>query len=145
MQIVWPYISFVLGAAFALVMQWVSYRLSFRKDQRREYWIRKLNSYQDFYQHTTQLIGLVGSKVSIPDNVYWQSISLARKAAYDAAFYDISHPEQTDKMKAITLDLIQILQSNKQERERLQILQKQVEEIQAKFYLEEKLLGKEAL
>ena len=144
MQTVWPYISFILGAVFALVMQWVSYRLSFRKDQRREYWIRKLNSYQDFYQHTTQLIGLLGSKVSIPDNVYWQSISLARKAAYDAAFYDISHPERTDKMKAITLDLIQIFQSNKQERERLQILQKQVEEIQANFYLEEKLLSKEA-
>ena len=144
MQIVWPYISFILGAVFALVMQWVSYRLSFRKDQRREYWIRKLNSYQDFYQHTTQLIGLLGSKVSIPDNVYWQSISLARKAAYDASFYDISHPERTDKMKAITIDLIQILQSNKQERERLQILQTQVEEIQANFYLEEKLLSKEA-
>ena len=143
MQTVWPYISFILGAVFALVMQWVSYRLSFRKDQRREYWIRKLNSYQDFYQHTTQLIGLLGSKVSIPDNVYWQSISLARKAAYDAAFYDISHHERTDNMKAITLDLIQIFQSNKQERERLQILQKQVEEIQANFYLEEKLLSKE--
>ncbi len=144
MQIVWPYISFILGAIFALVMQWVSYRLSFRKDQRREYWIRKLNSYQDFYQHITQLIGLLGSNVSIPDNVGWQSISLARKAAYDAAFYDIMHPERTDKMKAITLQLVQIIQSNKQERESLQILQKQVEEIQANFYLEEKLLVKQA-
>lgn len=143
MQSVWPYISFVLGAIFALGMQWVSYRLSFKKDQKREYWIRKLNSYQDFYQHTTQLIGLLGSKVSIPDNVYWQSISLARKAAYDAAFYDISHSERTNKMKAITIDLVQILQSNEQEKERLQLLQKQVEEIQANFYLEEKLLGKE--
>jgi len=143
MQTAWPYISFILGAIFALVMQWVSYHLSFRKDKRREYWIRKLNSYQDFYQHTTQLIGLLGSKVSIPDNVYWQSISLARKAAYDAAFYDISHPGRTDKMKTITLDLIQILQSNKQEKERVQMLQKQVEEIQANFYLEEKLLSKE--
>lgn len=123
MQIVWPYISFILGAIFALVMQWVSYRLSFRKDQRREYWIRKLNNYQDFYQHTTQLIGLLSSKVSIPDNVYWQSISLARKAAYDAVFYDISHPERTDKMKAITLDLIQVLQSNEQEPIRLEFLE----------------------
>ena len=143
MQNVWPYISFILGAVFALVMQLISYRLSFKKDRRKEYWIRKLNSYQDFYQHTTQLIGLLGSRVSIPDNIYWQSISLARKAAYDAAFYDISHTERTDKMKTITLDLVRILQSNEQVPERLQTLQKQIEEIQSNFYLEEKQLSKE--
>ncbi len=144
MQSVWPYISFILGAVFALAMQFISYRLSFKKDRRKEYWIRKLNSYQDFYQHTTQLIGLLGSKVSIPDNVYWQSISLARKAAYDAAFYDISHLERTDKMKTITLELVRILQSNAQAPERLQPLQKQIEDIQSNFYLEEKQLSKEA-
>ncbi len=144
MQSIWPYISFILGAVFALAMQFISYRLSFKKDRRKEYWIRKLNSYQDFYQHTTQLIGLLGSKVSIPDNIYWQSISLARKAAYDAAFYDISHPERTDKMKTITLELVRILQSNKQVPERLQTLQKQIEDIQSNFYLEEKQLSKEA-
>ncbi len=111
MQNIWPYISFIFGAMFALVLQWVSYRLSFRKDQRREYWIRKLNSYQDFYQHTTQIIGLLDLKVSIPENVYWQSITLARKAAYDAEFYDRTHHERTTKMKNITLDLIRLLQS----------------------------------
>ena len=59
MESIWPYLSFSLGVIFALFLQWISYRLSFRKDQRREYWIRKLNSYQDFYQHTMQLIGLL--------------------------------------------------------------------------------------
>ena len=140
---IWPYISFLLGAIFALFLQWVSYRLSFKKDQRREHWIRRLNSYQDFYQHTSQLIGLLKSKVSIPDSVYWQSISLARKAAYGAAFYDRSHPERTDKMKAITLELVRLLQQNNPDTEKLERLPKQIEEIQTNFYGEEKLLTKE--
>lgn len=143
MQNAWPYISFLFGAIFALCLQWVSYRLPFRKDRRREYWIRKLNSYQDFYQHATQLIGLLRSKVSIPPNVYWQSISLARKAAYDAAFYDRTHPERTDKMKNITLDLIQFLESKDHITDNLQMLLSQVEEIQAEFCQEEKLLSQE--
>jgi len=143
MENIWPYISFLLGAIFALFLQWISYRLSFKKDQRREYWIRKLNSYQDFYQHATQLIGLLRSRVSIPDNVYWQSILLARKAAYDATFYDRTHPERTDKMKNITLELIQILQQNNPDTEKLERLLKQIEEIQTSFYEEEKLLIKE--
>lgn len=143
MESIWPYISFLLGAIFALFLQWISYRLSFRKDQRREYWIRKLNSYQDFYQHTMQLIGLLRSRVSIPDNVYWQSISLARKAAYDAAFYDTSHPERTEKMKTITLELLQMLKSNEQEPERLVELIERIEEIHREFYQEEKSLAKE--
>jgi len=131
----------MLGAIFALVLQWISYRLALKKDQKREYWIRKLNSYQDFYQHTTQLIELLASKVSIPDNVYWQSISLARKAAYDAAFYDRSHPERTGKMKGITLNLIQILQSDNPDPQSLKMLLKEIEEVKADFYREEKLLG----
>ncbi len=142
MENIWPYISFLLGAIFALFLQWTSYRLSFRKDQRREYWIRKLNSYQDFYHQTTQLVDLLKAKSSVPDNVYWQIISSARKAAYDAAFYDISHPKQTDKMKTITLRLLQILQSKNPDLEKLDKLLKQIEEIQNNFYKEEKLLTK---
>lgn len=152
MQNVWPYFSFLLGAIFALVLQWISYRLSFKKDQRKEYWIRKLNSYQDFYHHTTQLIDLLNSNISIPQNVYWQSISSARKAAYDAIFYDKTHPERTSKMKDITLDTIQLLLYRIEGHEKtteecttdkLQELTKQIEDIQASFYEEEKLLSKE--
>lgn len=142
MQNLWPYASFILGAIFALMLQWVSYSLSFRKDQRREYWIRKLNSYQDFYQYTTQIIELLDSKVSIPENVYWQYISFARKAAYDADFYDMTHPERTNKMKNITLNLILLLPLE-EHKNGLKNLQKEVEEIQEEFYKEEKLLIKE--
>jgi len=141
---IWPYISFVLGAIFAILLQWISYRLSFRREQRREYWIRKLNSYQDFYQHTTQLIELISANISIPSDVYWGHISLARKAAYDAAFYDRSHLGRANRMKAITVELIQILQSDDTEPQRLEILLKQIEEVQKNFYQEEKLLVNEA-
>lgn len=144
MQNVWPHISFILGAIFALVLQWVSYRLSFRKDQRREYWIRKLNSYQDFYHHVTQLIDLLDSKVNIPENVFWQSISLARKAAFDAVFYDITHSSRTEKMRTITLNLIGLFESKEYAKDNLQKLRKQIEEIRTEFYKEEKLLIKES-
>jgi len=143
MQNIWPYISFLLGAIFALVLQWVSYQLSFRKDQRREYWIRKLNSYQDFYHHVTQLIELLDSKVKIPENVVWQSISLARKAAFDAVFYDRIHSSRTEKMKSITLRLIGLFETKSYSADDLQKLRKQIEEIRTRFYEEEKLLTKE--
>lgn len=70
---------------------------------------------------------------------------LARKAAYDAAFYDRSHPERTDKMKAITLELVRLRQQNNPDTEKLERLPKQIEEIQTNFYGEEKLLTKETL
>jgi hypothetical protein len=133
----------MLGTIFALILQWVSYRLSFRKDQRKEYWIRKLNSYQDFYHHTAHLIELLGSKVSIPDNVYWQSISLARKAVYDAAFYDKTHLNRTDKMKAITLQLIEISKSEERNQKYLNSIAKQIEKMIEEFYHEEKFLSKQ--
>lgn len=143
MENISPYISFLLGAIFALFLQWISYRLSFKKDQRKEYWIRKLNSYQDFCQHANNLLGLLMSKISIPDNVYWQSISLARKAAYDAYFYDRIHPERTGKMMDITLEIIRIIQLNNTDMETLERLIKKIEKIQISFYKEETLLIKE--
>ncbi len=143
MKSFWPYISFLLGALFALFLQWINYRLSFKKEQKKEYWIRKLNSYQDFFQHTMQIIGLLKSKVSIPENVYWQSISLARKAAYDAAFYDTRHPQRTEKMKDITLELIQMLKTDGQNMEKLDELAEYITEIHRDFYQEEKLLAEE--
>lgn len=141
MNSIWPYMSFVLGSIFALLLQWVSYRLSFKKDQKKEYWIRKLNSYQDFYQHTTQLISLLQLNVSIPENVYWESVMLSRKVAFDAAFFDIGNHSRTEKMQDITIDLIAVLQSSNHNKGELERLQYQVEEIQQSFYKEEGILS----
>lgn len=142
MQAAWPYVSFVLGALFAFLLQWVAYRLSVRKDQEKEYWIRKLNSYQDFHHHASQLIELVDSGVVIPEDVYWQSISLARKAAYDAGFYDRSRPKRTAKMKAITIDLIRLLNQRTAGLPISSQILAEVDGIKDEFYREEKLLGK---
>jgi dipeptidase len=134
---IWPYISFILGSIFALLLQWVSYHLSFKKDQKKEYWMRKLNSYQDFYQHTTQLIALLRSNVSIPENVYWQSIALARKAAFDAAFFDTGHRQRTERMQDVTVALITALQSSNRSQENLETLHSEIEGIQQSFCEEE--------
>lgn len=139
----WPYISFILGASFGIFYQWISYFLSFRKDQRKEYWIRKLNSYQDFYHHTTQLIDLMNSELKIPENLFWQTISSARKAAYDACFYDLLNSNRTEIMKKITLDLISIYQLGNIHKDNLNEIMIKISQIQISFYNEEKLLLKE--
>src|SRR5205807_9208985 len=119
--------------------QWVAYRLSFKKDQKKEYWMRKLNSYQDFYQHTTQLLGLLRSNVSIPENVFWQSIALARKAAFDATFFDPRHLKRTERMQDVTLGLISMLDASRSA-DKLETLQVEVEDIQRSFCEEEGIL-----
>lgn len=139
----WPYVSFLLGTIFALVLQWVSYRLSLRKDREKEYWIRKLNGYQDFHHQMTQLIELLESDVQIPENVFWPSISYARKAAFDAVFYDRAHADRTERMKTITVNLIKLFNTKKYSKQDLDKLHKEVEEIRAEFYLEETSLPKE--
>jgi len=137
-----------MGQRFSQRRHWLRHRRFdtklFTLPQRKEYWIRKLNSYQDFYHHTTHFIELLGSKVSIPDHVYWQSISLARKAAYDAAFYDKAHLNRTDKMKAITLQLVEIFRCGDRNQKKLNSIVKQIEGIIEEFYREEKFFTKQS-
>ena len=138
MDTIWPYISFILGAFVSLLAQWISYRLSFKKDQKREYWIRKLNSYQDFFQHTNHIIGLLRNGISIPDNVFWQSVSLVRKAAFDAEFYDWANPNRPKEMQDITDLLIKAYQTNNKRSEDFDIIGKKIEAIQLQFYEDER-------
>ena len=122
-----------------MLVLWISYRLSFKKDQKREYWIRKLNSYQDFCQHTNQLIGLLRAGFSLPDNVFWQSILLARKAAFDAEFFDWAYPDRAKEMQAITDSLINLFQTKSIKSEAIETISKQIKSIQLQFYEDEKL------
>ncbi|MDP3670522.1 MAG: hypothetical protein WA191_12070 [Telluria sp.] len=135
---VWPYVSFVIGVAFSLLAQWISYRLSFKKDQKKEYWIRKLNSYQDFHQHVNQLIGLLRTNTAIPENAFWQSISLARKAAFDTAFFDWKNPERAKQMENITHGLINAYQGKTLGDKILNKFAEEAQGIQYAFYEDEK-------
>jgi hypothetical protein len=129
----WPYLSFVLGAVFAVVLQWISARLAFKKDREKEYWIRMLNSYQDFYQHTTQVVDLLKAEIQIPEHVYWQSLTLARKAAFDASFFDREHPERTRTMQTITLELIRCLCGKDSSVSELRGIEERVESVRLDF------------
>lgn len=138
-QQIWPYLSFLVGAVFALFLQWLSSRFTYHREQRREYWIRKLNSYQDFYQNTTQLLVLLGLRIKVPETHFWNSMTLARKAAYDAAFYDLGHPERAVRMEQITEELIKYYQEPSVTNWDLDGLRKEIKDIQANFLREEGL------
>lgn len=127
---------YMFGLINGLVFQWISYYLFFRKNQKQEHWIRILNSYQDFDQHSTQLIELLKSGISVPDDVFWQSVLLTRKAAYDANFFDKSNPDRTNKMKTVSLTLIQIFHQDTHDTTELDELMEQINEIQTSFYEE---------
>ncbi len=99
--------------------------------------MRRLNSYQDWYQQCTQFIDLLYGRAfpqvtverlneraaetssnefarylthtNIPSIVAWNSLMAARKAAYDASFFDPSHRERTKVMQGVTLMLHEFL------------------------------------
>lgn len=93
----WTYLSFVLGACFALALQWVSYKLAVKKEKEKEIWIRILNSYQDFYQNCMQILNLIeqykhnGWPLKKEAQPF---INAARKAAYDAVYFDNSQKSE---------------------------------------------------
>lgn len=136
LKTLWPVLSFVLGAAFAIVLQWVAHRLAVKRDQKKEYWIRFLNSYQDFYQQTTQLIDLLRSDLQVPREVYWSAMALARKAAYDASFFDEAHPARTERMKRITMELLRRLEGETDQVTSLDELEREINELRERFLLQ---------
>ncbi len=101
MTAVWPVLSFFLGATIAFALQYVSYRFT----QRREYWVRRLNSYQDFCHQSAQLVDLLIAGIDVPSDRCWAAVADARKAAYDAEFYDPDSRERWTEMQQITIEL----------------------------------------
>jgi len=61
-------VIFVLGALFSLVIQVLASRMALRRDQRKESWMRRLNSYQDFYQSTSQLLDLWRAGIDVSED-----------------------------------------------------------------------------
>lgn len=129
-----------LGAILAIVGSIITQAYQNRRNKRNEYWIRKLNSYQDFYQHTLQLCKLLISFSSIPDQIFWNSISAARKAAFDASFYDKEQKKRTRRMEEITYELVDIFVTRKKDqKEEIQHIINQTESIMREFREEERL------
>lgn len=129
-----------LGAALALIGSIVTQAYQNLRNKKNEYWIRKLNSYQDFYQHTSQLCNLIESLVQLPDAVFWGSISAARKAAFDANFYDKKHPDRTGKLTAITSELVYIyIAKPEEQKEIIKNLIDQIDNVMQEFRKEEGL------
>lgn len=96
------YLGVLVGAVVAFSAQWVAYYFA----KRREYWIRRLNSFQDFYQHSMNLLDLLEADLVVPQNLWDESLRGARKAAYDADIYAPDRTDLTKRMKAISQSLV---------------------------------------
>jgi hypothetical protein len=112
-------ITFVLGALFAVVIQVLVSRMTLARDQRKESWMRRLNSYQDFYQSTSQLLDLWRAGIDVSDDRSWDILMTARKAAYDAAVYDPDQRDQAERMQALSVELVRLAQEDQRDPEQL--------------------------
>lgn len=125
---------FLLGQLSAVALQLLVSRLALRREQRKEAWIRRLNSYENFYRASTQLIDLFQANVEVPQSSAWESIADARKAAYDASSYDPGNPGRTARMREVSLDLVRLSQAEQRSTDTLDRLRNEAEQIRTSFY-----------
>lgn len=110
-------VTFVLGAVFTLGLQFLSARLGLMREQARESWVRRLNSYQDFNTAAIGLAELWQAGAAIPEPQVWDAITRARKAAYDAALYDAARPHLTTQMRELSGELVRFANGDRDHEE----------------------------
>lgn len=130
---------FVLGAVFAVGLNVFISELTLRREKRKEAWIRRLNSYENFYRAMTGVIDLLAAGVRVPEAKLWEAVGDARKSAYDAASYDPTHPERTSRMQELTLALILAYQRDEASADQLGAWRNEIEQIRASFYASERV------
>ena len=128
---------FGLGAAFAVVLQLFASQLTLAREKRKEAWVRRLNSYENFYRAMTHVIDLLIADLQIPDEQLWAALLDARKSAYDATSYDVAHGGRTTQMRELTLELLLLHQKQDCGRQRLFELRGKVTKVRDEFYAEE--------
>ena len=127
---------FALGVGFAFMLQLFVSRLALSREKQKEAWVRKLNSYENFYRAMTDVVDLLVAGVGLPDSRLWDRLFDARKSAYDAASYDPDHSARTALMQQLTLELLLLHQDGWELRD-LKGLRKKVEAIRREFFVEE--------
>jgi hypothetical protein len=119
---------FALGAIFSLFVQLVASRLALARDQRKESWMRRLNSYQDFFQSTRQLLDLWRAGIAVSEDRAWGILLVARKAVYDP-----ERGELAQRMQALSVDLLLLVDSDPRDPEQLDRLAAESEEVLGAF------------
>jgi hypothetical protein len=90
--IISPYIILVL----MLILQiW--------REKRREYWIRKVNTYEHFSRYGNQVKDLLSvfSEKYQDWQIFWEFYFKMKEASQDAVFYDKNHTERVHKMRKV--------------------------------------------
>jgi len=116
-SLVVPALTAVLGVA-----------LGYLAAQRREVWIRRLNSRQDFFQHALSLVDLMLDGADPPAEFIWGKVDAAGKAAYDAEFFGAG-PEEVQRMQAVAVSLGRIATQRPPDRDSLAGLRDEVRSI----------------
>jgi len=102
---------------FTLALQFLAARLGLIREQARESWIRRLNSYQDFNTAAVGLADLWRAGAAIPEAQVWDAITRTRKAAYDAALYDPGRPHLTTQMRELSGELVRFASADRNHEE----------------------------
>lgn len=134
------FVIFFLGAAFSLVIQVLASRLALMRDQRKEGWMRRLNSYQDFYQSTSQLLDLWRAGIDVSEDRSWGILMAARKAAYDAAVYDPEQRHHAEQMQVLSVELLRLVRVDHRDPEHLDQLVAESQAILDAFFERETAL-----
>ena len=115
-----------------------------RRERVREYWLRKINSYEHFYKYANQVINWLYLKHNINTGdwkEFWELYLKMDEAYYDISFYDRRNSVQIDKVKQIRDNVWNVIKNKLTiESKGLIELRRKVEQIYQEFQKEEKLV-----
>lgn len=137
-------VTFVLGGLFGLTLQFLAARLGLLREQARESWIRRLNSYQDFNTATVALAELWQANIDVPESHVWEAIAHARKAAYDAELYDDKRPHLPRRMRDLSGELARLSSESRRSPEALERVIAEARAIWREFAKSERSLDETA-
>lgn len=112
------------------------------REKRREYWVRKVNTYEHFYRYGNQIIDLL---TLFDENFqdwpkFWDFYFRVNDAYYDASFYDRKHLKRVQRIKEVCAEIRDIgRQRLTCKKQILSKVQQEIDEIYNEFKKEEKL------
>lgn len=135
-------VTFAAGAVTALGAQWLSNALARRRERTKEYWIRRLNSYQDAYHAATHLTHLLEMGNAPPDLV-WQVYGSLSKSVDDAVFYSPEEERLLHHLQEVMGHLSRAIGRSDRSEVPIKEVRDALERLRYTFYDSERLLMRE--
>lgn len=73
------------------------------REKRREYWIRKVNTYEHFFRYGNQVMDLLSvfSEKYQDWQIFWEFYFKMKEASQSAVFYHKNHTDRVHKMRKV--------------------------------------------